>query len=147
MAGPVENLSFVARRLIQYERRFAQADPARRTGAASLFLRIAASLQSLAGHLERDQLPHEPCRELVLYSTRLKESVEEELGGAEAEKLATMLGEASDKERLYLQYRSSEDKKAFSEELEKAAILIRALANGLCPSPPADNGRVESPSA
>jgi hypothetical protein len=147
MAGSVDNLSFVARRLIQYERRFAQADPRRKAEAASLFLRIGSSLQSLAGHLERDQLPHEPCRELVLYSTRLKECVDEELGVSEAEKLATMLGEASDKERLYLQYRSAPDKKAFGEELEKAAILIRALANGLCPAPPAENGRVESPSA
>lgn len=138
MAGAVDNLSFVARRLIQYERRFAETDLPRRTGAAGLFLRIAASLQSLADHLERDQVPHEPCRDLILYSTRLKDCVETELGQAESEKLAHMLGEGSDKERLYLQYRSAEDKKALGEELEKAAILIRALANGLCPTPPPD---------
>jgi hypothetical protein len=144
MAGSVDNLSFVARRLIQYERRFADADPIRKSEAAALFLRIASSIQSLVDHLERDQLPHETCRELVLYSTRLKECVEQELGAAEAEKLATMLGEASDKERLYLQYRSSADKKSLGEELEKSAILIRALATGLCSTPPADNGRIES---
>jgi hypothetical protein len=147
MAGSVDNLSFVARRLIQYERRFAQAAPFRKSDAAALFLRIASSLHSLADHLGRDQLPHEPCRELVLYSTRLKECVEEELGTAESEKLANMLGEASDKERLYLEYRSAADKKPLGEELEKAAILIRALADGLCPVPPFGTGRLESPSA
>ena len=147
MAGPIESLSFVARRLIQFERRFAQADHGRKTEAAALFTRIAISLQALAGDLGRDQLPHEACRELVLYSTRLKECVGEELGAAEAEKLAHVLGESSDKEKLYLQYRSAEDKRTLSEELEKAAILIQALANGLCPAPPADPGRVESPLA
>jgi hypothetical protein len=58
-----------------------------------------------------------------------------------------MLAEASDKEKLYIQYRSAEDKKSLSEELEKASILIRALANGLCPTPPSAPGRVESPRA
>ena len=145
MAGPVENLSFVARRLIQYERRFAQGDPARKAEAAALFSRIAASLQALASDLGRDQLPNEASRELVLYSTRLKECVGEELGATEAERLSTLLAEASDKERLYLQYRSSGDKKYLAEELEKAAILIQALANGLCLAPPTDPGRVESP--
>lgn len=144
MAGPVENLSFVARRLIQYERRFAQSDPARKAEAAALFGRISASLQALASELGRDQLPNEPSRELVLYSTRLKESVGEELGAAETERLSTMMAEASDKERLYLQYRSSVDKKNLSEELEKAAILIQALANGICLAPPVDPGRVPS---
>jgi hypothetical protein len=144
MAGPVDNLSFVARRLIQYERRFSQAHPARKSEAAALFLRIASSIQSLVDHLERDQLPHEPCRELILSSTRLKECAEEELGPAEAEKLANMLGEASDKERIYLQYRSDVDKKSLGEELQKAAILIRALANGLCPVPPGHTGGVDS---
>lgn len=145
MAGPVENLSFVARRLIQYERRFAQADPARKAEAAVLFGRISASLQALAAELGRDQLPNEPSRELVLYSTRLKECIGEELGTAETERLSNMLAEASDKERLYLQYRSSGDKKSLAEELEKAAILIQALANGICLAPPADPGRVQSP--
>jgi hypothetical protein len=147
MAGPVENLSFVARRLIQFERRFAQADPARKGEAAALFARIASSLQALASDLGRDQLPNEPSRELVLYSTRLKECVGEELGAAETDRLSHMLAEASDKEKVYLQYRSAEDKKSLSEELEKASILIRALANGLCPSPPSAPGRVESPRA
>lgn len=147
MAGPIESLSFVARRLIQYERRFAQAEPGRKAEAAALFSRISASLQALASDLGRDQLPNEPSRELVLYSTRLNECVGEELGAVEADRLAHVLAEASDKERLYLQYRSSEDKRTLAEELEKAAILIQALANGLCPSPPPFPGRVESPLA
>lgn len=145
MAGPVENLSFVARRLIQFERRFAQADPARKAEAAELFLRIAVSLQSVAEALRRDQLPHEACRKLIHYSTRLKECAHEELGAAEAERLATVLGEASDKERLFLEYRTAADKKPLAEELENGAILIRALAHGLCPAPPPAPGWVGSP--
>ncbi|MBW8888769.1 MAG: hypothetical protein JF616_13520 [Fibrobacteres bacterium] len=147
MAGPIENLSFVARRLIQYERRFALANPRRKVEAATLFSRIAASLQALASDLGRDQLPNDPSRELVLYSTRLAECVGEELGEPESERLANVLAEASDKERLYLQYRSSENKKDLAEELEKASILIQALANGLCPTPPPTPGWVESPLA
>jgi rRNA pseudouridine-1189 N-methylase Emg1 (Nep1/Mra1 family) len=73
--------------------------------------------------------------------------VEEELGPVEAEKLANMLGESSDKERIYLEYRSALDKKSLGEELEKAAILIRALADGLCPVPASDAGPVEAPPA
>ena len=145
MAGAVENLSFVARRLIQFEQRFAQADPQRKLEAATLFARIAASLQALVADLGRDQLPHEACRDLVLYSTKLKECADAGLGAAEAEKLSNVMGEASDKERLYLQYHSAEDRKYLLEELEKAAILIQALANGLCPVPPVPPGRVESP--
>ncbi len=145
MGGPIENLSFVARRLIQFERRFASANPRRKVEAASLFSHIAASLQNLASDLERDQLPNEPSRELVLYSTRLNQCVSEELGDAEAERLANVLAEASDKERLYLQYRSSENKQDLAEELGKAAILIQALANGLCPTPPSTPGLVQSP--
>lgn len=146
MAGPIESLSFVARRLIQFERRFAQANPRRKVEAANLFSRIASSLQALASDLGRDQLPNEPSRELVLYSTRLPECVDEELGAVEAERLANVLAEASDKEGLYLEYRSAPDKKELAEELEKASILIQALANGLCPAPPSTPGPVQSPS-
>jgi hypothetical protein len=131
MAGPVETLSFVARRLIQFEQRFERSDPIRKREAAALFTRIAASLYALTADLARDQVPHEPCRDLALYSTRIRECIEEEIGPVEAERLAKVMGEASDKEQLYLQYRSADNKKALSEELEKASILIRALANGL----------------
>lgn len=131
MAGPAETLSFVARRLIQFESRFAQAGASRKREAAALFSRVSTSLQGLSADLQRDQVPHEACRELALYSTRLKDCTAEEIGQAEAEKLAKAMGESSDKERLFLQYRSAEDKRAITEELEKAAILIQALANGL----------------
>jgi hypothetical protein len=145
MAGPAETLSFVARRLIQFEQRFAQAATERKRAASALFTQIAASLQTLAADLSRDQLPHEAGRELIFYSTKLKECAGEELGAVEADRLANALGEASDKEKIYLQYRSSEDKKYLTEELEKAAILIQALANGLYVIPPADPAWVETP--
>ncbi len=138
MAGPAETLSFIARRLIQFELRFAQAEPARKRAASALFSQVAASLQVLAADLGRDQLPHEACRELVFYSTKFKECAEEELGPVETDRLANALAEASDKEKIYLQYRSAEDKKYLTEELEKAAILIQALANGIYVAPPAE---------
>ena len=147
MAGPAETLSFVARRLIQFEQRFAQADAARKRAAAALFTQIAASLQVLSADLGRDQLPHEACRELVFYSTKLKECTGEELGAVEADRLANAMADASDKEKLYLQYRSAEDRKYLTEELEKAAILIQALANGLYVAPPASPDLVEYPPA
>lgn len=148
MSGPAENLSFVARRLIQFEQRFAQAEPQRKLDSATLFARISASLHALVADLGRDQVPHEACRDLVLYSTRLRDLADAGLGAAEAERLAHVMGEASDKESLYLQYRSAADRKSLLEEVEKAAILIQALANGLCaipPVPPVPPGRVESP--
>jgi hypothetical protein len=145
MAGPIETLSYVARRLIQFEQRFAQADPARKREAASLFTQIAGSVQLLAHDLGRDHLPHEACRELALSSTRLRVCAGDPLGQGEAERLSKSLGEACDKEKLYLQYRSAPDQKALAEELEKAAILIQALANGLFVAPPAPE--VETPFA
>lgn len=145
MAGPAETLSFVARRLIQFEQRFAQATPERKRSASTLFSRIARSLQALSSDLDRDQLPHEACRELVLSATRLKDYVEEELGAAETHRLTQALAEASDKERIYLEFRSSDRKQELMEELEKAAILIRALANGLYMTPAEDSAWVESP--
>lgn len=147
MAGPAETLSFVARRLIQFEQRFAQAAPARKQAASALFTQVAASLAVLAADLGRDQLPHEACRELVFYSTKIKECAGEELGEGEAERLANAMGEASDKEKIYLQYRSAQDKRYLTEELEKASILIQALANGLYVAPPQDPALVESPPA
>lgn len=147
MAGPAETLSFVARRLIQYEQRFAQAETGRKRAASALFTQVAASLQILAGDLSRDQLPHEACRELVFYSTKLKECAGDELGEGEADRLANAMGEASDKEKIYLQYRSAEDKRYLTEELEKAAILIQALANGIYVAPPSDQALAETPPA
>jgi hypothetical protein len=139
MAGPVETLSFVARRLIQFEQRFGQADSLRKRYAASLFTQISLSIQTLVYDLNRDQLPHEACRDLIFYSTKLREGTEEELGSTESERLSQALREASDKEKIFLEYRTSDRKKYLEEELEKAAILIQALANGIY-MPPLEPG-------
>ena len=136
MAGPAETLSFVARRLIQFEQRFSQANAQHKRAAASLFTQISRSIQVLVADLGRDQLPHEACRELVFYSTKLADCAGEELGPAETERLSKALAEASDKERIFLEYRSSDRKKYLEEELEKASILIQALANGIHMAPP-----------
>lgn len=131
MAGPCETLSFVTRRLIQFESRFAKADLARRRAASRLFAHIGATLQGLAADLSRDTLPHEPCRELVFFATKLAGAVSEEIGMQEAEKLSATLSQASDEEKLFLEFRASERREELKEELEKAAILIQALANGI----------------
>ncbi|MDQ3000542.1 MAG: hypothetical protein M3Y08_04695 [Fibrobacterota bacterium] len=131
MAGPAETLSFVARRLIQFEQRFAQADASRKRMASTLFSQISHSIQALVEDLDRDQLPHEPCRELIFYSTKLKDCAELELGTMETDRLSLALGEASDKEKIYLEFRASNRKKYLTEELVKASILIQALANGI----------------
>lgn len=131
MAGPAETLSFVARRLIQFEQRFAQATPERKRNASTLFLQISQSIQLLVSDLSRDHLPHEACRELIFYSTRLRECIEDELGATETERLSLALREASDKEKIFLEYRPSDRKDFLIEELEKASILIRALAYGI----------------
>ncbi|MDB5105555.1 MAG: hypothetical protein JWP91_3244 [Fibrobacteres bacterium] len=135
MAGPAETLSFVARRLIQFEQRFSQAAVERKRNASTLFSQISQSIQVLIADLSRDQLPHEACRELIFFSTKLKECAEEELGPTETDRLALALGEASDKEKIYLEYRASDRKSYLTEELEKASILIRALANGIYAAP------------
>lgn len=141
MAGPAETLSFVARRLMQFEQRFAQADASRKRLASTLFSQISQSIQALVEDLGRDQLPHVPCRELIFYSTRLKDCAEEELGTTETDRLSLALGEASDKEKIYLEFRASDRKKYLTEELEKASILIRALANGIYMGGPSEAGQ------
>lgn len=131
MAGPVETLSFVARRLIQHETRFAKAGLERRRGASVLFARIARSMALLGPALVRDQLPHDACRELALCASLLAEAVTEELGPQEGARLAEALAKACDTEGLYLEFRSPDRRKALAEELDKAAILIQALADGI----------------
>lgn len=131
MANPVETISFVARRLIQFELKFAKAELARRRGVSQLFSQIARSIGALGPELSRDHMPHDPCRELALYASRLEEAVSDELGSQEALRLAEALTKACDKESLYLDFRTSDRKKYLEEELDKAAILIQALANGI----------------
>lgn len=135
MADPVETISFVARRLIQFEQRFAKAPPPRRRAASELFAQVARSIAALAPELSRDHLPHDACRELALSASRLEENVADELGTQEAARLAEALGKACDKEALFLAFRTSDRKKHLEEELEKAAILIRALADGIYGAP------------
>lgn len=131
MAGPVETISFVARRLIQFERRFAQTDLNHRREISSLFSQISKTILVMLEELDRDHLPHKACRDLILYSTRILNSTKEELGADEADRLSTAFGEACDKEKVFLEYRLSDRKEYLTEELEKASILIQALANGI----------------
>lgn len=144
MAPPVETISLVARRLIQFELKFAKAELPRRRGASQLFTQIARSVGSLGPELSRDNLPHDACRELALYASRLEEAVSDELGNAEAIRLAEALTKACDKEALYLDFRGSDRKKTLEEELEKASILIQALANGIYMALP-DETATEAP--
>jgi hypothetical protein len=146
MAGPVETISFVARRLIQFEQKFAKTGLSRRRAASQLFSQLSQSVQSLTDDLIRDRLPHDACRELILYSTRIAEGSDEELGPSEAERLAAALGSACDKEKLYLEFRSSDRREYLIEELEKAAILIQALANGIYMAPREENSGETQPS-
>jgi hypothetical protein len=131
MADPVETISYVARRLIQHELKFAKAAEPRRRGASQLFARIARSVGTLGPELIRDHLPHDACRELALCSSRLADAVSEELGPQEGARLAEALAKACDKESLYLSFRTSDRKRHLAEELDKASILIQALANGI----------------
>jgi hypothetical protein len=131
MADPVETISYVARRLIQHELKFAKAPLPRRRDASRLFVQIAHSVGTLGPELMRDHLPHDACRELALYSSRLEEAVSEEIGQQEGARLAEALAKASDKESLYLTFRTSDRKRHLAEELEKASILVQALANGI----------------
>ncbi len=55
----------------------------------------------------------------------------DELGATESDRLSAVLTEASDKEKVFLEFRASDHKAHLSEELEKASILIQALANGI----------------
>jgi hypothetical protein len=135
MAGPAETISFVARRLIQFEQRFAQANLEQRRGISKLFSQISRSIQAMVIELDRDHLPHDACRDLILFASKLLESTQEELGSVEADRLATALGEACDKEKIFLEFRASDRKKYLVEEMEKAAILIQALANGIFVEP------------
>jgi len=131
MATACENISFVARRLIQFEFRFAQAEQKRRAEASKLFSQIGGAIKTLALELDRDKLPHDPCRDLIFFASQLLPATLEELGETEAQRLANILGDSSNKEKLYLEFRAAENKNHMIEELEKAHILIHALANGI----------------
>ena len=131
MAGPTETISFVARRLIQFEKRFGEAEIDQRRCLSNLFMQMSHSIRSMVLELERGNLPNDPCRDLILFSTQLQATAQEELGPSEADRLALALGEASDKEKIYLEFQNSTRKDSLVEELEKATILIQALADGI----------------
>ncbi len=131
MAEPIETISYVARRFIQFEKKFAEATEERRKYNSQLLRRISRNLVNLEQSLYRNELALEACRELAAGAVQLSHSTSEEIGEVEAEKLTSALEAACDAEKLMLQYRHSSQHDFLSSELVKAAILTRALADGL----------------
>ena len=141
MATAIETLSLIARKLIQSETRFAGADEPKRQRTSRLFTRISSGIGALVSDLNRDKLPHAPCRELTQCSSKLAEAISDEVGPQEAERLAEALGKACEKEVLYLEFRRSPHKPHLIEEMEKSSILLQALAHGIYRVPMEGLGR------
>ena len=142
MAEPIETISYVARRLIQFEKKFAEAELTRRQTNASILRKISRHLITLEQLLYRNDLAIDTCRELAVCATQLAISTQEEVGEAEAQKLSEALEAACHAEKLIRQYRESEQAEFLSSEVLKAAILTRALADGIFIE---DNGTEEMP--
>ncbi len=131
MAGPIQTISYFARRLIQLEQKFVKQPHDRLPHTAILFRSFSLALANTKEALiqGRDLVP--ACQEFLSLFPQLELQTTAEMGSPEAEKLLHALKEAMDPERLRNQIETSENRNSLGEELEKAIILVRALADGL----------------
>ncbi len=134
MAGAAESLSFLSRRLIQFEGKFALRPRSGRAKAAQLFAGMAKGLQALYSALQEDEVPHEAARQLARWADELATEIAPEVGAGEAERMGALMAEACDHERLFLEYRSSENPEGIVEDLWRGSVLVQALADGLDPA-------------
>ncbi len=131
MAAPVQTISYFARRLIQFEQKFARRDPAQLPEIAGIFRDTGKGLDDLVAAINSGSDLEPACTLLQALSPRLQKEVQREIGPPESDRLLAAWGESLHAEALQGQFDQSPDGRVLLEELEKAAILIRALANGL----------------
>jgi hypothetical protein len=134
MAGAAESLSFLSRRLIQFEGKFALRPKPGRAQAAQLFAGIAKSLHALYTALQEDEVPHVAARQLARWADVLSVEIAPEVGASEAERMGALMADASDHEKLFLEFRSSENPDSIIEDLWRGSVLVQALADGLDPT-------------
>lgn len=134
----LELISFVARRLIQYETRFYSAAPPKRREISGYFSALAMAIDALNQDLNRKKVPHESARELAKLASRLTEQIETELGSQETERLRQLLEQGCDVERVYREFNEGSRIGFFNDEMGKAVILLNALSQGLF-LPPRDS--------
>jgi len=130
MAGPIQTLSYFARRLIQFEEKFASRPPERVLEAAELFRSMSEGLDGLLDAFD-DHTALEPATAtLKAMLPKLENEAHAEIGSPESDKLTLALREALEPGKLQLQLEAP-NRDALVQELDTASILIRALADGL----------------
>jgi hypothetical protein len=127
----LELISFVARRLIQYETRFYREEASRRRQVSEYFAAMASAIAALNEDLNRQKVPHESARELAKLASQLPAHVEDALGNQETERLRQLLEQGCDIDRIYREFNDTGRAFFFSDELGKAVILLNALSQGL----------------
>lgn len=131
MATAIEILSFVARRLISFERKIEAAPAHKRPRFSAFFRDLGQSLEAIELSLRAGRPPHRECRRLITLALELNPLLGEEVGEAEAERLQGLLLKAGDAEKMLGDF-SAAARRAFNEEeMRKAHILLLALALGL----------------
>jgi len=131
MAKPVQTISYFARRLIQLEQKFARREPTHLRATAELFRAASDKLDDLLDALEDGEAVESACISLLTLLPGLEIEVYAEVGPPECDKIVQAMRDAVNPERVAKQFSESEDRPALMEELDKAAILVRALADGL----------------
>jgi hypothetical protein len=131
MAGPVQTISYFSRRLIQFEQKFAQRPAESLRATAAVFRTFSEHLAGALECLEAGADPESFCAELRALMPGLQTETLAEIGSPEADKILYALGDALEPGRLREQMETSENTAVLFEELYKASILVRALADGL----------------
>jgi hypothetical protein len=130
MAGPIQTLSYFARRLIQFEQKFASRPPEKVQEAADLFHSMSEGLDGLLDAFD-DHAALEPATAtLKAMLPQLENEVHSEIGAPESDKLSHALREALEPGNLQRQL-DAPNRDTLVQELDKATILVRALADGL----------------
>src|SRR6266849_6068894 len=94
MSDPVQTLSYFARRLIQFEQKFARRDPEKLRGTAALFRKAGEGLDQLPKAFEQGASLDPACALLQAILPGLEAEIYAEIGSPEAENLASALREA-----------------------------------------------------
>src|SRR3989338_1043942 len=129
MAGPIQTLSYFARRVIQFEQKFAARPPARVQETAELFRSVGEGFDGLLDAFNDDAIIEPATESLKALLPQIETEVHAEVGHEEGERLSHALREALEPGRLRQQMGEADKRQTLIEELDKAAILVRALAD------------------
>jgi hypothetical protein len=128
MVPIIEKLLSIAKTLLGFKDELEKSRRERRDRIATYFEAISMCLSEVADKLRAGDVPHGRCAELGTYAAQLPATIGDEIGDAEAQRLAQQLDSAHEVELLLNQLGQSTDRDAQMAKLDEASGIFKALA-------------------